>query len=560
MSAKVSLLIFLLSSAIASGFLSFKKSQLQSSDLALSAQICDFVQHQAQVGATRQAFDQAYSLLSLQAKSTKSFVVLKDGLADYGQPKFDLNSERHFKFECSFLGYADSNISFYFLEKSIFDVDLIAVSLLIFGFLSGVYLIAGLILKRFYQNITEAVSQAVTSELGLDLVQTKKSKIYQFLASLLSSKVKDVTPQVKKLKSSIMEATEKSICEAEKRIHFEKQAEKGKDLLNVIQQVKHDIRSPLSSLKMILGNVDDLSMRENIENSVRRIDSILSDLTNLEEVTNESSGLGSEKIDLAEVMISEIITEKKRLAKSSIALNFDYNVNQLSPVRVSGSHFKRVISNVVQNSIEAFDSVSKSEKKIDVSVKSRFQTVFIEIKDNGCGIPEEVLSKLLAEQITFGKKLGSGLGLSHAKTYINRWGGQISITSDKGIGTSVVITLPLVGISATYRSPLAISKSQELIMIDDDGAYIEKALCNNGFVTKLFKPKAFLNWFVENADIKDQALCLDFNLRESFTGADLARNVPHEFTKYLLTDDYMNPEVIAVSQELSIPILPKNLL
>lgn len=554
------LFIFLLSSAIATGALSFKKSQLQSDDLALSAQICDFIQHQAQVGATRQAFDQAYSLLSLQAKSTKSFVILKDGLTEYGQSKFNLNSESHFKFECNFLGYSDSKISFYFLEKSIFNTDLLALSLVIFGLLSGVYLIAGLILRRFYQNITDAVSQAVTSELGLESVQIKKSRIYQFLASLLSSKVKDITPQIRKLKLSIMEATEKSISEAEKRIHFEKQAEKGKDLLNVIQQVKHDIRSPLSSLKMILGNVDDLSMRENIENSVHRIDGILSDLTNLEEVTNESSGLGTEKIDLAEVMISEIIAEKKRLVKSSIALNFDYNVNQLSTIRVSESHFKRVISNIVQNSIEAFDSKFDSKNRIDVSVKSRFQTVFIEIKDNGCGIPDDILSKLLSEQVTFGKKLGSGLGLSHAKAYIDRWGGQITITSTKDIGTSVLITLPLIETKVCYRSPMALSKSQKLVMIDDDGTHVEQALNKNGFVTKLFKPKAFLNWFVQNADIKNHALCLDFNLRESFTGADLARNVPHEFTKYILTDDYMNPEAIAVSKELNIPIMPKNLL
>lgn len=559
MTTKIGLFIFLLSSVIATGVLSFKKSQLQSSDLALSAQICNFIQHQAQVGATRQAFDQAYSLLSLQAKSTTSFVILKDGLTEYGQPKFNLNSESHFKFECNFLGYADSQITFYFLQNSILNTDLLALSLLIFAMLSGLYLVICFILKRFYTNITNAVSQEVTSALGLESTQTQKSRIYRILALLLSSKVKDITPQIQKLKSSIMEATEKSISEAEKRIHFEKQAEKGKDLLNVIQQVKHDIRSPLSSLKMILGNVDDLSMRENIENSVRRIDGILSDLTNLEEVTNESSGLGLEKIDLAEVMISEIINEKKRLVKS-ISLNFDYNVNQLSPVRVSESHFKRAISNIVQNSIEAFDSSSDSENRIDVSIKSRFQTVFIEIKDSGCGIPDHILSKLLSEQITFGKKLGSGLGLRHAKSYIDRWGGQISITSSKGSGTKVLITLPLIENNVSYKSPLALSTSQQLIMVDDDGVHIEQALNSSGFVTKLFKPKAFLNWFVENADIKNHVLCLDFNLRESFTGADLARNVPHEFTKYILTDDYMNPEAIAVSKELSIPILPKNLL
>ena len=69
-------------------------------------------------------------------------------------------------------------------------------------------------------------------------------------------------------------------------------------------------------------------------------------------------------------------------------------------------------------------------------------SVLIEVKDNGKGIPPEVLAKLGQKGETYGKAGGNGLGLYHARTTIEGWGGSFKIESVPGKGTAVLITLP----------------------------------------------------------------------------------------------------------------------
>jgi len=72
--------------------------------------------------------------------------------------------------------------------------------------------------------------------------------------------------------------------------------------------------------------------------------------------------------------------------------------------------------------------------------------ISIKITDTGKGIPAHILPQLMQEGKTFGKekseKSGSGLGLYHAKKTMQGWGGDVTIASEEGKGTTVTITLP----------------------------------------------------------------------------------------------------------------------
>jgi signal transduction histidine kinase len=67
------------------------------------------------------------------------------------------------------------------------------------------------------------------------------------------------------------------------------------------------------------------------------------------------------------------------------------------------------------------------------------------IKDNGVGIPGELLDKLGEKGASFrdGDRRGSGLGLYHAKANIEAWGGKLTIQSVVGEGTEIAIALPV---------------------------------------------------------------------------------------------------------------------
>jgi signal transduction histidine kinase len=66
----------------------------------------------------------------------------------------------------------------------------------------------------------------------------------------------------------------------------------------------------------------------------------------------------------------------------------------------------------------------------------------IEISDNGSGIDEEKKSKIFSPNFTT-KSGGMGLGLAMVKNIIDNAGGEISFTSEKGSGTTFIITLPV---------------------------------------------------------------------------------------------------------------------
>ena len=89
--------------------------------------------------------------------------------------------------------------------------------------------------------------------------------------------------------------------------------------------------------------------------------------------------------------------------------------------------------------------------------------VEIAVRDSGQGIEPGLLSRLMSEQLSFGKEKGNGLGLYHARKCIEDWGGTINITSAVGKGCQVLLTLPIASSSARSEP----SRS-EVVLIDDD--------------------------------------------------------------------------------------------
>ena len=68
---------------------------------------------------------------------------------------------------------------------------------------------------------------------------------------------------------------------------------------------------------------------------------------------------------------------------------------------------------------------------------------FILVRDNGCGIPADAMSRIQEPFFTT-KKNGNGLGLSICRSIIWNAGGQMEITSQPGVGTQIRMLLPIV--------------------------------------------------------------------------------------------------------------------
>ena len=113
-------------------------------------------------------------------------------------------------------------------------------------------------------------------------------------------------------------------------------------------------------------------------------------------------------------------------------------------VRCDSSALQRIISNLVNNSVEAM----KRPGSVDITLSIDPDCVTIRISDDGKGISQEQLAMLGPKGISFGKSgssaSGHGLGLSYAFTQVEAWGGKIAVSSQVDQGTTVTIPLPRV--------------------------------------------------------------------------------------------------------------------
>ncbi|MNP46895.1 Sensor protein kinase WalK [compost metagenome] len=115
-------------------------------------------------------------------------------------------------------------------------------------------------------------------------------------------------------------------------------------------------------------------------------------------------------------------------------------------VLVDRDSFKRVLGNVIQNSIKYMD---KEEKKISLYAVTDGRKMDMVIEDNGRGIEAEAVPHIFerfyrAEQSRNSETGGNGLGLAIAKQIVLTHGGEIRAESIEGKGTRILISLPVV--------------------------------------------------------------------------------------------------------------------
>lgn len=210
-------------------------------------------------------------------------------------------------------------------------------------------------------------------------------------------------------------------------------------LADLSTTVAHDIRAPVFALQACLSHIEDGSKVKNlIARATQRIQDIADNL--LSDYKKQIAVQQNEFISL-NLPLFELL-EEKIISNPSIKFNMDIkeSIFIISSERVN---FERVISNILQNSIEAVEhshgiiNISCTENKLIVS-------------DNGKGISAENLQKIFSKGFTFGKQNGTGIGLSSTKEVITKMGGDVSIHSVLGVGTAVTIALPTV--AASHKS------------------------------------------------------------------------------------------------------------
>ncbi|MBD3421223.1 MAG: GAF domain-containing protein [Chitinivibrionales bacterium] len=217
----------------------------------------------------------------------------------------------------------------------------------------------------------------------------------------------------------------------------EKQALLGAMLSNIV----HDLKNPLSGIsgfaQLIKRKSDDVKIQSYCDimlETLDRIGKMNSEL--LFFVRGESITLEKQSFLLNDLFaeITYLLSEKYRQSNISFELKAREEIN----VVADKDRLARVFTNFISNAKEAMEDGGT----ITIELRKKENSAIIKIIDSGRGIPGHVQERLFQPFVTYGKKNGTGLGMSIARSIIEKHEGRIKLKSMLGKGTTFTITIP----------------------------------------------------------------------------------------------------------------------
>lgn len=222
------------------------------------------------------------------------------------------------------------------------------------------------------------------------------------------------------------------------------QNEQQEDHRRFLSRLDHELKNPLTAIRVSLANIDAESMADatqSIDTQTQRLSRLLGDLRKLSEV--QSMPLERVPVDIAEVAAEavEIAQELPEARDREFDLSFPRAPRPLPAVAGDPDLLFLAVYNLAANAVKYSDPGDR----IELRGSEDEGTVVLEVADTGRGIPDDEHDSVW-EELARGTHTrdvsGSGLGLPFVRAIIERHGGQIALRSRLGEGTVVKVRLP----------------------------------------------------------------------------------------------------------------------
>ena len=216
----------------------------------------------------------------------------------------------------------------------------------------------------------------------------------------------------------------------------ERQAMFGRIAAGLVHDLSHPIQNIGNSCKLIQKMFEDLEYRETFKRTVERelviIKRVLDDLRNIA----RPIPLERFPVDLNRTVADAAEAMEQHADTAGLTLRTELAPEMLV---IEGDVFAlgRVYRNLILNAIQA----TAPGGLIVVATEARGDRAQVRIYDTGCGIPPERLGQIFEDFVTT-KRRGLGLGLAISKKIVEQLGGQISVASEVGKGTTFVLDFP----------------------------------------------------------------------------------------------------------------------
>ncbi|MGQ0764727.1 MAG: ATP-binding protein [Gemmatimonadota bacterium] len=318
-----------------------------------------------------------------------------------------------------------------------------------------------------------------------------------------------------------------------------READRRKD--EFLATLAHELRNPLSPIRNALGLMElaprdeavGLQARATMERQVRQMERLIDDLLDVSRITRNRLDLRLERVSLSRILEQVVDSQRTSAAEGDLQLTVQLPAEEIwidgDAVRLS-----QIVGNLLSNAIK----YTQPGGRVDLSARREERVAVISVRDNGAGIPTDMLDSVFDMFIQVDRRLernvgGLGIGLTLVRQLVELHGGTVRAASDgPGRGSEFTVRLGLTdGADRPEPKPgkeRPVAVPRRILVVDDnrDGAESLAMLLElSGHETRLaFDGEEALT---AAADYRPEVILLDLGLPR-VNGFDVCRRLRAE--------------------------------
>jgi PAS domain S-box-containing protein len=296
-----------------------------------------------------------------------------------------------------------------------------------------------------FLNLQRALEEGRYESVGL----RKRKDGTIFYADVLFTPIYDDKNTLKGFAKITRDITEQKKAEQDMLGTLTREKELNELKSRFVTLASHEFKTPLSVILSSVSLIEKYPETDQQDKRLKHIHRIKSNVNNLKQILNDFLSL--EKLEGGIVKNCPVDTDPNHLLRQTVqdmeeALKEGQRVQQHTTgtpriIQVDPQLLRNILNNLLSNAIK----YSPEQSVIDCSVNFHPQTIAIQFRDQGIGIPPEeqthLFERFFRATNTTGIS-GTGLGLSIVKRYLDLMGGAIRLDSALGHGSTFTVTLP----------------------------------------------------------------------------------------------------------------------
>ena len=321
----------------------------------------------------------------------------------------------------------------------------------------------------------------------------------RMIEALASSKA-EIHQHQELLELRIRQRTE----ELEKAVHTALAASQAKS--EFLANMSHELRTPMNGLLGMLDVALDSGLapdqREQLETAQRcayALLALLNDILDLSKI--EAGKMLLEKIpyNIRNVLDDCVKSQGAKAGQKNIALHLELDPTAPSDVLGDPLRVRQIVANLLSNAIKFTDTGWVRVRLASTHRPDGLLLLRMEVSDTGSGIAPDKLSTIFekftqADGSITRKYGGTGLGLAITRRLVEMQGGEVTVESQVGKGSTFTVTLPCEAAPAKAATPVVARKTPEVATAKPDGArllLVEDNLVNQKVVMAILRKKGY---------------------------------------------------------------------